>query len=31
MKEAREICLELIKRGGPAFAVGTKVYREVIG
>jgi hypothetical protein len=30
-EEARGICLELIKRGGPAFSVGTGIYREVIG
>ncbi len=30
-KEARNICLALIKRGGPAFAVGAKVYREIVG
>jgi hypothetical protein len=30
-KEVRSICLALIKKGGPAFAVGTAVYREVIG
>lgn len=30
-KEAREICLQLIKKGGPAFMVGTTVYREFIG
>lgn len=29
-KEAREICLQLIKRGGPAFAVGTVAYREFV-
>jgi hypothetical protein len=29
--ETREICLQLIKRGGPAFSVGTGIYREVIG
>jgi len=29
--ETKEICLELIKRGGPAFSVGTGIYREVIG
>ena len=29
--ETREICLALIKRGGPAFAVGTHIYREVVG
>jgi len=29
--EARDICLALIKRGGPAFAVGTGIYREVVG
>jgi len=29
--ETKEICLALIKRGGPAFAVGTGIYREVIG
>ena len=29
--ETKEICLQLIKRGGPAFSVGTGIYREVIG
>ena len=29
--EAREICLALIKRGGPAYAVGAYIYREVVG
>ena len=29
--EAKEICLQLIKRGGPAFSVGAGIYREVIG
>jgi hypothetical protein len=30
-QEAKEICLQLIKRGGPAYSVGAVVYREVIG
>ncbi len=30
-KEARNICLALIKKGGPAFAVGAAVYKEVVG
>jgi hypothetical protein len=30
-EEAREICLQLIKRGGPAFSVGQGIYREVVG
>ena len=30
-EETRTICLELIKRGGPAFSVGAGIYREVIG
>lgn len=30
-EETKEICLALIKRGGPAFSVGTGIYREVIG
>ena len=29
--EAKEICLALIKRGGPAYAVGAGIYREVVG
>lgn len=29
--EAREVCLALIKRGGPAFSVGTGIYREIVG
>jgi hypothetical protein len=29
--ETKEICLQLIKRGGPAFSVGSGIYREVIG
>ena len=29
--EARDICLALIKRGGPAYAVGAYIYREVVG
>jgi len=29
--EAKEICLALIKRGGPAFSVGSGIYREVVG
>lgn len=29
--EAKEICLELIKRGGPAYSVGAGIYREVVG
>jgi hypothetical protein len=29
--EARDICLALIKRGGPAFSVGAGIYREVVG
>jgi hypothetical protein len=30
-EEAREVCLALIKRGGPAFSVGTGIYRELVG
>lgn len=26
---ARNLCLELIKRGGPAFHVGQAIYREI--
>lgn len=29
--EARDICLALIKKGGPAYKVGAGMYREVIG
>jgi hypothetical protein len=29
--EAREVCLALIKRGGPAFSVGSGIYRELVG
>jgi hypothetical protein len=29
--ETREICLALIKRGGPAYSVGAGIYREVVG
>jgi hypothetical protein len=29
--ETKEICLQLIKRGGPAYSVGAGIYREVIG
>jgi hypothetical protein len=28
-EEARAICLELIKRGGPAFQVGKAMYQSV--
>lgn len=28
--EAKNICLALIKRGGPAYSVGAGIYREVI-
>jgi hypothetical protein len=28
--ETRSICLALIKRGGPAFSVGTNIYKEVM-
>ena len=28
-EEARAICLELIKRGGPAFQVGKAIYQTV--
>lgn len=27
--EARAICLELIKRGGPAFQVGKDIYQQL--
>lgn len=30
-EETRNICLELIKRGGPAYSVGAGIYKEVIG
>lgn len=29
--ETREICLALIKKGGPAYSVGAQIYREVVG
>jgi hypothetical protein len=29
--QTREICLALIKRGGPAYSVGAVIYREVVG
>lgn len=29
--EAKEICLALINRGGPAYSVGAFIYREVVG
>ena len=28
--ETKTICLELIKRGGPAYAVGAGIYRELV-
>lgn len=28
-EEAASLCMELIKKGGPAFQVGTSVYREL--
>lgn len=28
-EEASHLCMELIKKGGPAFQVGTSVYREL--
>ncbi len=28
-EEAAHLCMELIKKGGPAFQVGTTVYREL--
>ena len=28
-EEADSLCMELIKKGGPAFQVGTSVYREL--
>jgi hypothetical protein len=30
-EETKNICLELIKRGGPAYSVGAGIYKEVIG
>ncbi|MCC6277456.1 MAG: hypothetical protein IT289_06030 [Oligoflexia bacterium] len=30
-EEVQNICLALIKKGGPAFAVGTRIYRELVG
>lgn len=30
-QQARQICLALIKRGGPAYAVGAGLYREKLG
>ncbi len=28
-EEAKNLCLELIKKGGPAFQVGSSIYREI--
>lgn len=29
--ETKQICLALIKRGGPAYSVGVGIYREFVG
>jgi hypothetical protein len=29
-EQAKNLCLELIKKGGPAFQVGTALYREYL-
>lgn len=28
-EQAKGLCLELIKKGGPAFQVGTSIYRQL--
>lgn len=30
-EEAKNLCLALIKRGGPAYRVGAGIYREYVG
>ena len=30
LEDAKNLCLEMIKRGGPAFQVGTALYKEYL-